>query len=768
MDIVKLLNEMTIEEKVAQLSGGSFKQILDLKTLRINNHAKERMPYSVGHLDRVGGSTDLTPREIAMAANELQRYFVEETRLGIPVLLSTEGTSGVLSRNYTLFPGNLNTGAMFDEHLTYEMGKAIGKELRAAGENWVLAPVVDTIREFRYGRYEESYGEDIYLVARNGVEYVKGLQGDLKTGAAATLKHYVAQGISDGGRNTAPVHLGQRELLNEYLVPFEACVKEANPATIMAAYHEIDGIPTHASKYLLLDILREKLGFEGLTVSDGNGIQLVNHFQEYCGTLNEAASLCINAGIDLELDDVYRRFLISEAEKGTVSMERIDEAVLRVLTLKEQLGLFENPYVDIDKVDEIVMCGKHLNLAYEMAVNSIILLKNQDRVLPVAKGKKIGLVGPLSNRKDFAYGDYSYPTHIKEVYYACAGLSEDEILARSAFSASRIKEFDELYHDTATIYEELKIRYTVVQRDLLRDTYNYYKDPKFEDYELDDELLGCDVLVAVLGETSGMGYENDTGESTDRTEITLSKEQRNLLAKLKKTGKPLILILANAKPVELSIESDLCDGIMEAFKTGYYGARAICDVLDGSVSPGGKLPVTIPKHIGQCPIYYSQRITGKKQFWRNKYLEMDLNPLYEFGFGLSYTDFIIDVSDFTCKGDSVCGEVRLKNIGDRAGSEVIQLYVKKRFGTISQPERELKFYKKVYLKPGEECLVPFCLRLDSLAYYNIDMDYCLEDSEVTVMIGTSSKEILKEETYKLEFPGGKKLIKEKVFNNNMN
>lgn len=338
-------------------------------------------------------------------------------------------------------------------------------------------------------------------------------------------------------------------------------------------------------------------------------------------------------------------------------------------------------------------------------------------------------------------------TSYQEVYYSCAGMSEEEILARSAFTKSQTEGFEELYHNTATIYEELQKRYEVVQKDLLSDTYNYDGAEDFEDFDLGEDLRSCDILVAVLGETSGMGYRNDTGESTDRTGITLSKEQRNLLIRLKELGKPMVLVLANGKPVELSLETEICDGILEAFKTGYYGAKVICDILEGILCPRGKLPVTVPKDIGQCPIYYSQRITGKKQFWRNRYLEMDLEPLYEFGFGLSYTQFQITAEDFKWEEDGIHGRAVMKNIGGMEGSEVLQLYVKKRYGTVAQPERELKWYQKVRLLEGEEKSIPIFLSFDELKYYNIDSVFGLEKIEVTVMLGTSSKRILKENTF---------------------
>lgn len=750
MDIERLLKEMTLEEKVCQLTSVPFKKAFDFKTFKVRENVKEILPHSLGHVGRIAGSTDLLPREVAKMTNEIQRYLVENTRLGIPVLIATEATGGYLGRNTTLFPGNLNVGACFDEKLAFAMGDAVSKEMRAMGENWALAPVVDIVREFRYGRYEESFSEDTYLVTRNGVNYVKGLQSDdLSQGVAACLKHYVAQGISDGGRNTGPVHLSDNEILNEYSVPFQVCIKEANVATIMAAYHEISGIPCHVSKKLLTDYL-QRFGFEGLVVSDGSGISLVHNYQEFCDSYEKAGTLAINAGIDVELDSVFANHLVDEVKKGHVSEERLNQAVRRVLKLKNDLGLFENPYVDIDKVDEIVACAKHLDIAYQIAVNSIIMLENKNNTLPIKADKKIGLVGYLSNHKDFAYGDYSYPTHVKEQIFECQDMKEDEIVARCMFTQAHTNSYDELYHDIQTIYDELKMHYTVVQRDLLPQTYNYDNDKNFENYTIDDELKSCDVFMVVIGETTGMGYQNETGESTDRVTITLSKEQRNLVRNIHALGKPVVLVLSNAKPVELSVESELCDAMLECFKLGHKGAKALCDIISGKVSPSGKLPVSILKHQGQCPIYYSQRITGKKQFWKESYLEMDLSPLYEFGYGLSYTTFDIDVKTLSIGDDGITARIDVTNTGNFAGAEVIQLYIKKRYGSISFPDKELKRFEKVFLNIGETKTVSFNIGLGELYYYNSENEYCMEDICLEAMVGTSSKNIVKRVTSKIE------------------
>ena len=357
-----LLDRMTLDEKIAQLSSARMGDIIsDMETMTISlEKARKNIPHGCGHLSRVGGATDLMHREIARVTNEIQRYFVEETRLGIPVFFITEATSGVLSREHTLFPQNIGAGAMFNDELVYEMGNAVREEMLSTGERFALAPVVDIVRDHRYGRYEESYGEDVYLVSQCGMAYTRGLQSQyLKEGIIATLKHYVAQGISDGGRNCAPIHVTDREILDEYAVPFEAAIREAGASCVMAAYHEIDNVPCHASKKLLTDFLRNKFGFQGLIISDGGGIQLIKNHHDYCEKLEDTVPLALNAGIESELDFMYKAYLKQLCLEGKVDMDLVDKVVAKVLTLKFKLGLFDNPYVDENAVDDIV-CSKSI------------------------------------------------------------------------------------------------------------------------------------------------------------------------------------------------------------------------------------------------------------------------------------------------------------------------------------------------------------------------------------------------------------------------
>lgn len=769
-----LLSRMTLEEKVAQLSSARMGDVIsDMQTMSFSaEKARKNVPNGCGYLSRIGGATDLLPREIVRLTNEIQKYFIEETRLGIPIFFITEATSGVLSRNHTLFPQNIGAGAMFNDELVYEMGNAVREEMLSTGERFSLAPVVDVIRDHRYGRYEESYGEDVYLVSQCGMAYTKGLQSQsLKNGIIATLKHYVAQGFSDGGKNCAPVHITDREIFDQYAVPFEAAIQEGGASSVMAAYHEVDGVPCHASKKLLTDVLRGKLGFEGLIVSDGNGIQLVKNYHDYCEKLEDTVSLTLNAGIECELDYMFKTYLKDLCLEGRVNPTIVDNAVAKVLTLKFKLGLFDNPFVNEDVVDNIVCSKKHVSIAKKMAQQSMTLLKNKNGILPLSKNiGSIAVVGPLADKKEFAYWDYSYPSHIEDMYYSSEGLSEDEVIARTLFFKRKGTTYEQLFHDTKTIYQAIKKAVSdetkVYLAQGLKDTYNYHNDPDF--FSIDQAVKvasKADVIIAVCGDTSGMGRDNDSGESVDRAEINLSHEQRMLLKELKKLDKPIILVLCNGRPLELSYESENMDAILEAWKPGMEGASAITEVLFGDYNPSGRLPVTIPKCLGQLPVYYSQHLSGKKQFWRNKYLEVDLNPLYAFGYGLSYTSFVYEDISMNQGKDGITVRVTVRNNGSFDGEEVIQVYVRKKYTSVLQPERELKGYKRIWIEKGKKVTVEFNILYDSLGYHNIENHLGIENCTLDVMVGSSSDKIYAEKSFALTFEGGFREITRRIFTN---
>ncbi|GGN98057.1 glycoside hydrolase family 3 N-terminal domain-containing protein [Saccharibacillus kuerlensis] len=769
-----LLEQMTLEEKIAQLtSARTGSMISDVENFLFSAQlTRQNVPHGCGYIGRIGGATDLLPAEMARAMNTIQRHFVEETRLGIPVLFMTEATSGVLSRNHTLFPQNIGAGAMFDEEPIRRMADAMRREMIATGERWALGPVVDVIRDHRYGRYEESFGEDVYLVSQYGSAYVQGLQSnDLTQGIIATLKHFVAQGISDGGRNCGPVHITDRELLDGYAVPFEAAIRDAGALSIMAAYHEIDQIPVHASSHILRNLLQDKLGFEGLTVSDGNGIQLIQSFQEYCETQEEAVKLALEAGIECELDFMFEKYLKGLVEKGEVKIELVDSAVRKVLDLKFRLGLFDNPYVDEAVVDSSVCTPDMVELSKEMALRSMTLLKNEDGILPLNPSyKKVAVIGPLAHVKEFGYSDYSYPAHIEDMYYHSEGLTEEEVLARTLFFKKKDTRYEDLYHQNMpTVYEALKNalpEVEVVYAAGIKDTTDYNGDADF--YQIEsavEQAVDADVIIAVCGDTSGMGRENDSGESTDRVEICLSHEQKRLLRALKETGRPVVLVLCNARPLELLEESQSMNAILEAWKPGMKGAEAIAETLTGVYNPGGKLSVTLPKALGQLPVHYSQLATGHKQFWRGKYLEMDLAPLYPFGYGLSYTIFEAENVQFEQTVDGIAVTADITNTGEREGDQVVQIYVRKKYASVLQPERELKAYKRVSIPAGGRVALQFDIAYDSLGYHDRDMQLVLENVQLDVMLGFSSQDIRAEEMFKLDFEDGKREIARRVFRN---
>lgn len=771
-----LLTKMTLAEKIAQLTSTRLANLISsVEHFSFSSElATKHVPHGCGYIARIGGATDLLPHEMASVMNTIQRHFVEETRLGIPVFFMTEGTSGVLSRGHTLYPQNIGAGAMFDEAPITQMADAMRKEMLATGERWALGPVIDVIRDPRYGRCEESFSEDFYLTSQYGVAYVQGLQSqDLTQGVISTLKHFVAQGISDGGRNCAPIHVTERELLDGYAIPFAATIRDGGALSVMAAYHSIDQIPVHASSTLLRDMLRDKLGFTGITISDGTGIQLINSFHDYCRTQEEATKLAIEAGIECEIDFMFAEYLQGLVETERVDIALVDAAVYKMLSLKFRLGLFDQPYVDETTTDQSVCTQEMIDLSKRMALRSMTLLKNEGQLLPLdptnPKLRKVAIIGPLAHSKKFAYSDYSYPSHIEDMYRGAEGLTEEEMLAKALFFKKQHIQYDDLFHDMPTVYEALKVALPhtdVVYVQGLKDTYNYTNRPDFE--QIEDAVAiaqDADVIIAVCGDTSGMGGTNDSGESTDRIQIGLSHEQKELLRALHATCRPVVLVLCNGRPLELLEESETMVAILEAWKPGMCGADAIAETLIGVNNPGGKLSVTLPKALGQLPVYYTQLATGHNQFWRQTYLEMDVAPLYPFGYGLSYTSF--EASDVTMvqHEDGIMVQLTISNTGARTGDEVAQLYVRKKYASVLQPERELKAYKRVTLAHKESASVTFDIAYDSLGYHNTNMELGLENIQLDVLLGFSSQDIVAEQQFQLKFPQGFRPIPQPVYTN---
>ncbi|MEM2739288.1 MAG: glycoside hydrolase family 3 N-terminal domain-containing protein [Candidatus Bathyarchaeia archaeon] len=707
---------MTLEEKIAQLSSIEVSKLLDGRRFSVDK-ARELIRYGIGQITRVSGSRiGLTPREAAEVANAIQKFLREETKLGIPAIVHEECLAGFMAVNATSFPQAINLASTWNPQLVERVAEAIRIQMRAVGAHQGLAPVLDIARDPRWGRTEETYGEDPYLVACIGVAYIRGLQGsDLRYGVVATPKHFVAHGIPEGGRNCAPVHVSPRELREIFMFPFEAAIEEAGSLSLMNAYHDIDGIPCAASRELLTDILRGEWGFQGYVVSDYGAIRMLKTFHLVALDEKDAAIQALEAGIDIELPDrlCYGEPLLQAVHEGLVSEELIDVAVSRILRVKILLGLFEDPYVDAERAPSLFDTEENRMLALQAARESIILLKN-DGVLPIPSSvKSIAVVGPNAASTRCLLGDYSYTVHTRMAVDAVRVVSVLEGLKnRAPFSCS--------------------IGYAMGC------------DVSSESTEGFDEAVALaeksDIVVAVLGEVSGLFGSGLSGEGNDRVSLRLPGVQEELVEALHRTGKPLVLVLVNGRPLILDRIVDKCQAIIEAWFPGEEGGNALADVIFGYYNPAGRLPISIPKETGQIPVYYSRRPSSFRG-----YVSMDAKPLYPFGYGLSYTRFDymgLDISPSRIQPNGYI-EVKfdVKNIGTRPGDEVVQLYVYKEVSSVARPTRELKGFKRIPIGVDETKKVRFKLWAEQLAFHDRCMKLTVEPGVYTVMVGGSSEDI---------------------------
>ncbi|MBO3799930.1 MAG: glycoside hydrolase family 3 C-terminal domain-containing protein [Candidatus Brockarchaeota archaeon] len=719
-----LLRRMTLEEKIAQLQS---------LWLRIGGEAltedkfKELAGKGIGEITRVSGALGVKPGEGARIVNEIQKFLVEETRLGIPAIIHEECLTGFLAMGATAFPQAIGLASTWNPELIEQVASVIRRQMRACGAHQGLAPVLDVARDPRWGRTEETYGEDPYLVARMGVSYVKGLQGeDLRNGIIATAKHFAAHGFPEGGRNCAPVHATPREFREVFLFPFEAVVKLAGVYSIMNAYHDIDGVPCASSRALLTDILRGEWGFNGFVVSDYFAIRMLENFHYTASDAKDAAVKAIIAGIDVELPsvDCYGKPLLDAVSEGLVPEGIIDTAVSRVLRAKFLLGLFENPYVNAEEAAGQLDREEDRALALRAARESIVLLKNNG-VLPIPSSvRSIAVVGPNADSKRNLHGDYSFTAHMD--------------------SKDRPPGYDEIFQEGAV--RTVSILQGIRNRAPPGVNINYAKgcditgDSKEGFKEAVDIAMKSDVVIAVMGEKSGMFETGVSGEGCDRYSLKLPGVQEDLMKELCNTGKPIVLVLVNGRPLSLGWIAEKCSAIIEAWYPGEEGGNAVADVLFGHYNPGGKLPITFPKDVGQIPLNYSRRHSS----FRN-YVGMDAKPLFPFGHGLSYTRFEYSSLEINPSNISPMGQVKirfkLKNSGERTGDEVAQLYVRDTVASVARPVMELKGFKRVSLKPGEVKEVEFTLFAEQLAFYDEYMRLVVEPGVFEVMIGSSSEDI---------------------------
>ena len=634
-----LLARMTLDEKLAQLGSLWSFEMFSSETDLDLDRVRDRLANGIGQVSRVAGATNLDMAGAAEAGNAIQRFLVEETRLGIPAILHEETLHGLLAREATSFQQSIGAAAAFDPDLVEAIATTIRRRMLAIGARVALAPVLDITRDPRWGRIEETYGEDPYLATALGCAYVRGIQGDdLRVGVAATAKHLVGHGLAEGGLNQAPVHVGPRELRDEQLLPFEAAIRATGLASVMPAYCDVDGVPCHVSHELLTTILRGEWGFDGVVASDYTAVQMLVGEHRLTGDLGTAAAMALRAGMDNELPTTagFGGPLRAAIADGRLDIGVVDVAVERTLRLKFRLGLFERPYVDAPEADALAaLLVEEQGLALDLARRSIVLVEN-DGILPLAPDVgRIAVIGPIADSARDLLGDYAHLPHIET-------LAELRHHANPfGFPSSEvINPVDEL-SGHRTILAGIRERFGAdrvvhaVGSGLVDGT-----DAQIAEAAV--TARGADVAIVVVGERSGLTMDATTGESRDRRDLGLLGRQQELLDAVVATGTPTVLVIVSGRPLALERAAGECAAVVLAWVPGEAGPTAIADVLAGDVDPGGRLPITMLRHVGQIPQTYRHHPTGGRSNWKIDYVDGSVAPLWPFGHGRSYTSFTID------------------------------------------------------------------------------------------------------------------------------
>ncbi|GGY77525.1 beta-glucosidase [Cellvibrio zantedeschiae] len=742
-----LLGRMTLEEKVAQLETvwEKRKQLETDSGEFTSEHAKEFLSLGIGEVARPAENKKAPNKSVlqtALFTNAIQKWVLENTRLGIPVLFHEEALHGHAGRNSTSFPQAIGLASTWDPELVQQISSTIAQEVRVRGAQQVLAPILDVARDPRWGRIEETMGEDPYLIAAMGVSSVKGFQGGesgvAKTHVAATLKHLAGHGEPTGGLNTAPAPIGERGLREIFLFPFEAVVKLSHPRSVMASYNEIDGVPSHSNGKMLNGILRGEWGFDGLLVSDYFAINELVNRHNLAATRKDAALIAFNAGVDIETPDADSYpYLIDWVKEGKITNQQLDTAVARVLREKFTLGLFENPYVKTKGVDEFVGNPKHRALAQQAAEKTIVLLKNDKNILPldIKKLKSIAVIGPHVN--ETLLGGYSDVP--KQTVSILQGIKEYVgAKVQVNYAQGTLITLDKWTPgaDSVAANSRSKERWNTDKVELATPA-----DTKGMIEEAVAAAQKSDVALVVVGDNEATSREawaeNHLG---DRTDLNLVGQQQELVDAVLATGKPTIVLLNNGRPLSITKIAATAPAILEGWYLGQETGRAVARVLFGDVNPGGKLPVSIARSVGHLPVYYNYKPAAKRG-----YEFTETTPLYPFGYGLSYTTF--SYSNFSINkteakaGDSVDVSVTVTNTGARAGDEIVQLYTHDAVASLTRPVKELKGFKRINLKPKESTVVTFSLAVNQLGFYNTDMKYVVEPGKIEVMVGSSSQDI---------------------------
>ena len=759
--LADLLGRMTLDEKLAQLTSFWFNELQDGQDTLSGLKMREFLQHGIGQITRLGGSSTLPPLDAARTGNAIQDFLVKQTRLGIPAILHEECCCGYIGLGGTVFPQIIGLASTWKPALAEQMMAEIRRQMLAVGARQGLGPVLDIGSDPRWGRIEETFGEDPLLAAQFGVAYVRGLQGDDPAeGVMATGKHFVGHSLSNGGLNCAPVQIGPRALWETNLMPFQAVIQEAGIRSMMNAYPVLDGEVVAASRRILTDVLRGKLGFKGLLVSDYLSIPMIHDYYFAAPDNRSAAVKALQAGIDQELPTrvCYGEPLRAAIEAGEISMEEIDAVVERILQTKFDLGLFDNPYVDEQAVLETFETSAQRRLAKEIAVQSMVLLKN-DGTLPLKKAGTLAVIGPNAHAPRHLLGDYTYAAMVE--------LMTLRPMPSSAFMAGVDQEHMRKFGiQVPSVLEGIRASLGNAAQVLYAPGCEVQGQDSSGFSEAIQIASQADAVVLVLGDKAGLTPDCTTGETRDRAELGLPGVQEELARALLPTGKPLVVVLVNGRPVSSPWLQDNASAILEAWLPGEEGAAAIADVLFGEANPGGKLPVTVARSAGQLPLNYNYKPSGSFSNWYGDYVDTPVTPLYPFGYGLSYTSFAYSdlrlSTDQASSGEEVAISLHVRNSGDVAGDEVVQLYVCDEYASFPRPLKELKGFVRLHLEPGQSCKVTFNLPVDLLAFYDQDLNLVVEKGTIKLMLGSSSADIRLEGTFQIS-GAEKTFVKQRLF-----
>jgi beta-glucosidase len=756
-----LMARMTLDEKIAQLGSCWVYQLQDERGFS-ESQASALIKRGIGQITRVGGGSTLAPIDIAKMANAIQAYLVHHTRLGIPAIVHEECCSGYMALGATCFPQIIGLASTWMPELAEQMTSIIRAQMRAVGAHQGLAPVLDVARDPRWGRVEETFGEDPLFTSQMGIAYVRGLQGqNLRDGVMATGKHFLGHGISEAGMNCTPVHIGPRELRDVILMPFQAVVQEAHLASMMNAYSELDNVVVASSRAVLTDLLRDEIGFDGLVVSDYRAISMLYDFHRVALDEAHAAQMALNAGIDVELPETKCNGepLKQAVKSGLCAESLIDISVERILRKKFELGLFENPFVDVGRVLSVYETPAQRQLARKIAEQSIVLLKNENDLLPLDKNiKRIAVIGPNANKARHLFGDYSHPAHVETLLERQPELAT--LLKCDASSSNGIVPGSV---QTQTILDAIRQKVSSDTKVLDAEGCAVNDADKSKFAEAIKIAQQADVVILVVGDKSGLTLDCTSGESRDRADLGLPGVQQELVEAIAAVGKPTIVVLVNGRPLAIPwiVDASRIPAIVEAWLPGEEGGAAVANVLFGDVNPGGKLTMTWPRAVGQVPIFYNHKSSGGHSHWHTDYVDLSVTPLFPFGFGLSYTQFEYSNLKIETTNSHATISAQIKNIGKRAGDEVVQLYTHDVVASVPRPVKELKGFKRVCLTPGETRTIVFELSFDILAFYDDAMQLVVEPGTIEVMIGGSSQDIRL--TGSFEVTGEKRVVAQRVF-----